>query len=207
MQPFHFLAESSPFGEAAAAHCFATLPGAPFRPRDTAVKPHRAVARPIEVRSRRRRMTDHSGNLDPLVVLARVRELVESTRGYIHLTASWRRKINTAATLPDSFFTTSALILDEHDWLAAASKVTGEEARDVVDDTPAILTLAEGLEQLAKGLRSTYAARRGAVGERLLLMYGIVKRHNRMQQGEGYIGQIQHLEELLRKRRRRSGVS
>ncbi|HEX6086164.1 MAG TPA: hypothetical protein VF266_16645 [Thermoanaerobaculia bacterium] len=148
-------------------------------------------------------MTVLVANPDPLVVIERVRELVQAIRGYVHLTASWRRKINTAATLPDHFFTTSSVILDENDWLAVASKVTGEEARRVVEDTPGILNLAAELELLAKGLRSTYAARRAAVGERLLLMYEIAKRHNRSQQGEGYIGQVEQLQAILKKRRRR----
>lgn len=148
-------------------------------------------------------MTDQPENPDPLEMLERVRELILSTQGYVHLTASWRRKINTAATLPDRFFTTSANILDANEWLAAATQVTGEDARRIVDDTPYILSLADGLDQLAKGLRSTYAARRAAVGERLLLMYEIAKRHNRLQQGDGYIAQVEHLQEILRKRRRR----
>ena len=148
-------------------------------------------------------MTDPLANSDPLELLERVRELIQSIRGYVHLTASWRRKINTAATLPDQFFTTSSAILDDNDWLVVASKVTGEEARRIVDDTPGILTLAGELELLAKGLRSTYAARRAAVGERLLLMYEIAKRHNRSQQGEGYIAQVEQLQAILKKRRRR----
>ena len=148
-------------------------------------------------------MTDHPVNPDPFALLARVRELVQSIDGYVHLTTKWRRKINTAATLPDHFFITSAAILEENEWLIPATKVTAAEARRVVDDTPGILTLADELTQLANGLRSTYAARRAAVGERLLLMYEIAKRHNRCQQEERYIAQVEQLQEMLRKRRRR----
>lgn len=150
-------------------------------------------------------MTVPPANFDTHQLLLRVRELIQSIDGYVHLTLAYRRKINTAATLPDRFYTTSAMILDDTDWLVSVAKVTADESRQVVDESAGLLSLAGELELLAKGLRSTAAARRGDVGERLLLMYNIARQSNRSR-GRELVPHIDTLRDLLRKRRRKGAA-
>jgi hypothetical protein len=138
---------------------------------------------------------------DPHELLVRARELVHSIEGFIHLTPEERRRINTAASLPNDFYSTGAGILDQYEWLAAASDLTGQEVRRTLDETPGYNGLATELELIARGLRGTLAARRASVGRRLLLMYEIARRNNR--QGDGpHIKEVEYLERILRERRR-----
>ncbi len=150
-------------------------------------------------------MTVLPANPDTHELLLRVRELIESIDGYVHLKLDYRRRINTAATLPDRFYMTSALILDVHDWLVSAARVTADESRQVVGESAELVRLASELELLAKGLRSTAAARRASVGERLLLMYNIARHSNRSGNRE-LIGHVDTLQDLLRKRRRKGAA-
>lgn len=138
---------------------------------------------------------------DPVEMMEQARSLIQSVKGFVHLTPSWRRKINSAATLPRDFYTLGAVVLDEHEWLANTARVTGSEVRRALDASVGLLSLASELELLAKGLRSTAAARVGHVGQRLLLVY-TVARHNR-NSGEEQIPEIEQMEAILRARRRR----
>lgn len=142
---------------------------------------------------------------DPSEVLAQVRGLIQSVNGFVHLTPSWRRKINSAATLPDEFYQLGSIALDANEWLAKTSQLTGPEVRGSLDFSGRVIDLARELELLAKGLRSTAAARRGSVGERLLLAYTVGRRYNRTE-GAEVIPHIEEMEAILRARRRRRGT-
>jgi hypothetical protein len=152
--------------------------------------------------SRQRQRSVVSGEWpDPHELIERARALVEAIQGFIHLTPAERLRINTAASLPNDFYSTGAVILDQYEWLATASDLTGEEVRRMLEETPGYTSLASELELLARGIRSSLASRRGAVGRRLLLMYEIARRANR--EGEGtYIQEVETLQEILRSRRR-----
>ncbi|MGZ5443253.1 MAG: hypothetical protein ACXW5U_21725 [Thermoanaerobaculia bacterium] len=139
---------------------------------------------------------------DPVEMMEQARSLIQSVKGFVHLTPSWRRKINSAATLPRHFYRIGAIVLDEHEWLAKAARVTGPEVRDAVDGSVGLVSLASELELLAKGLRSTAAARLGHVGQRLLLVYTVARKHNR-NNDDVQIPQIAQMEAILRARRRR----
>lgn len=142
-----------------------------------------------------------SSDPDPAEMMEQARSLIQSVRGFVHLTPSWRRKINSAATLPRDFYRVGAIVLDEHEWLAKTARVTGGEVRDAVDGSVGLASLASELEVLAKGLRSTAAARLGHVGQRLLLAYTVARRHNRNTGGE-QIPEVEQMEAILRARRR-----
>jgi hypothetical protein len=142
---------------------------------------------------------------DPGEILERVRSLIQSVNGFVHLTPSWRRKINSAATLPDRFYQLGSLALDANEWLANTSQLSGPEVRSSMDFSGRVLSLASELELLAKGLRSTAAARRGSVGERLLFAYTVGRRYNRTE-GAEVIPYIEEMEAILRARRRRRGT-
>lgn len=143
-----------------------------------------------------------SSDPHPSGMIEQVRSLIQSVKDFVHLAPSWRRKINSAATLPSDFYRVGALVLDDHEWLAKTARVTGPEVRDAVDGSNGLVILATELELLAKGLRSTAAARLGHVGQRLLLAYAVARQHNRNEDAE-QIGQIAHMEAMLRARRRR----
>lgn len=138
---------------------------------------------------------------DPHELTERVRSVVEAVEGFIHLKPGERRRINTAATLPTDFYSVSAGMLDAYEWLAASSQVTGAEVRRMLDDSPGYDALAVELEILARGIRSTLAARRAVVGQRLLTMYEIARRSNRSGE-ESYVKEVELLEQILRSRRR-----
>jgi len=135
-------------------------------------------------------------------ILDQVRSLIQSVNGFVHLTPTWRRKINSAATLPDQFYQLGSLALDGSEWLARTSQLTGPEVRSTIVYSEGVIELARELELLAKGLRGTAAAHRGSVGERLLFAYTIGRRYNRTNDAE-VIPHIEEMEALLRARRRR----
>lgn len=140
--------------------------------------------------------------LDFPALIEQVGSLIRSIAGYVHLTPEYRRRINTAATLPDEFYLLGSLVLDTNEWLATTSSVTGDEVRDVRRYSAGVLELAHELELLAKGLRSTAAAQRGSIGERLLFAYSVARRHQRSPEFEQVIPHIQQMEAILRERRR-----
>ena len=143
-----------------------------------------------------------SSDPDPAAMIEQVRSLIQSVKGFVHLTPSWRRKINSAATLPKDFYRIGAIALDDHEWLANTGRVSGAEIRDALDFSAGVDSLATELELLAKGLRSTAAARLGHVGQRLLLVYTVARRHNRTI-GVELVPQVEKMEAILRARRRR----
>ena len=150
------------------------------------------------------RLTVSSEWPDPYELIARARELIRDVEGFIQLTNAERRKINTAASLPAEFYDVSANMLDNHEWLSRAGQVTGSDVRRMRNDSPGYESVAGELELLARGFRSTLAARRGTIGRSLLLVYEIARRSNRAGQ-EPYIKEVETLEGLLRKTKRTRG--
>jgi hypothetical protein len=143
-----------------------------------------------------------SSDPDPASLIERVRELVQSVKGYVQLTPQWRRKINSAATLPDAFFEVGALTVDSNEWLASTAKLTHAEIHQMLESSADITLLASELELLAKGLRSTAAAQRADVGQRLLLAYAVAKQFNKMNSRDVAIPHIEKMQAMMRARRR-----
>ncbi len=144
--------------------------------------------------------TPLSPDPDPAEMIEQVRTLIQSVNGFVHLTPSWRRKINSAATLPTEFYGLGTIVIEKHEWLANTARVSGAEVRRTLDVAVGLASLASELELLAKGLRSTAAARLGHVGQRLLLVYTVARKHNR-NNDDAQIPQIAQMEAILRARR------
>lgn len=143
-----------------------------------------------------------ASHADPFALHEQVRALVQSVKGFVFLKAAWRRRINSAATLPDEFYMFGSLALEHSEWLSATSKLTGAEIREALAVSAGATDLAKELELLAKGLRSTAASHRADVGQRLLLAYAVARRHNKTP-GAEVIPHIYEMERILRERRRR----
>ena len=140
---------------------------------------------------------------DPHEIIARIRELVQTVQGFVHLTPSYRRQINSAATLPDHFYLIGGAAIDDHECMSSIAKLNGAQVRNMLTSSDALKGLANELELLAKGVRSTAAARRAYVGERLLLAYEVAKRMNRTRSREEYIAYVDQMRDILRSRRKR----
>jgi hypothetical protein len=92
------------------------------------------------------------------------------------LTPQERRRINTAATLPDDFLEAVADALEAVPRYADVARLSTEEIEDTVTDTNARVAVVEELERVTRAMRDTIAARRADVGQRALLVYALAKR-------------------------------
>ena len=105
-----------------------------------------------------------------------MRRFAASAAGQELLTPQQRRRINTAATLPDEFLQDVARAIEVNPEYADMARLSIEEIHETVTVANAQETLVEELEQLTRRMRDAIAVRRAGVGQRALLVYALAKR-------------------------------
>lgn len=133
--------------------------------------------------------------------LQRLRQLTASAHGFAVLPASVRRQINTAATLPDSFFDAVALLVGDLPHIGTASRITPDEIRLAMTFGRSYVGVPEELERLARAIRDTVAVHRADVGRRALLAYAFAKRAAKGEDGERLAVHLERMRRNLRSRR------
>lgn len=135
-------------------------------------------------------------------MMMQLRETVQGIAGYAFVGRGQRRKLNTAASLPDRFLQSVAVACDASSHLAGSSQITGSELRDTIAFARAYTSVADELEVIARGLRDTIAARRGDVGQRALRAYSMAKSINRPSDREVLIPHVNEMKRALGRGRR-----
>jgi hypothetical protein len=130
-------------------------------------------------------------------LLQELQRFVDSVAGLEILTPQQRRRINTAATLPDAFLEAVACAIEAIPHFAEMTGLTTAEIEEIIAFSSAHLTVADELERVARVMRDTIAARRASVGQRALLFYALAKRSD----DEEAIAHTERMRRRLRPRR------
>lgn len=103
-------------------------------------------------------------------------ELRRVADGAPSLTPQERRRINTAATLPDDFLEAVAHAVVVRPRFGDIARLSTEEIHDTVRFANAREAVVEELERITRAMRDTIATLRADVGQRALLVYALAKR-------------------------------
>jgi hypothetical protein len=136
-------------------------------------------------------------------ILGQLRTIVQSIQGFNFVTTGQRRRLSSAASVPDTFLLTVGLALDASSDLATAAKVQGAELRDAVNFSNAFRAVATELEVVARGLRETIDARRADAGGRALRAYSLARSFNRPSDRDLLIPHLREMQRTLGRGRRR----
>ncbi|HEX6096932.1 MAG TPA: hypothetical protein VF432_11455 [Thermoanaerobaculia bacterium] len=127
-------------------------------------------------------------------------ELLDALRrfadGAPSLSPQERRRINTAATLPDDFLEAVAHAMEARPRYGDIARLSTEEIHDTVAATNAREAVVEELERITRAMRDTIVTLRADVGQRALLVYALAKRSDDEEMAE-------HTERMRRKLRAR----
>jgi hypothetical protein len=110
-----------------------------------------------------------------------------------------RRRINTAATLPDDFLEAVAHAMEARPHFGDVARLSTAEIHETVSSTNAEGAVVEELERVLRAMRDRIAARRADVGQRALLVYALAKRSD----DEEVIVHTERMRRRLRPRGRR----
>lgn len=130
-------------------------------------------------------------------LLRDLRRFADSVAGREILSPQQRRRINTAATLPDEFLHVVARALEAIPQYGEMARLSTEEIQDAVAFSNEHEAVAEELEQLARQIRDRVVTRRADVGQRALLVYALAKRSD----DENVIVHTERMRRHLRPRR------
>lgn len=95
------------------------------------------------------------------------------------MSASERRRLLNAASVPDDFLEQVAIAIDAAPEVGVANRITSEESRGAIAFSRVYFAFADQLVQLAHDVTATVLAIRHDVGQRALGVYGTVKSVNR----------------------------
>ena len=113
-------------------------------------------------------------------MMAQIRAMVlERLPGLGGMSASERRRLLNAASVPDDFLEQVAIAIDGAPDVGAANRITSEESRGAIGFSRVYFAFADQLVQLAQDVTATVLAIRHDIGQRALGVYGTVKSVNR----------------------------
>jgi len=90
-----------------------------------------------------------------------------------------RRRLATAASVPDEFLEQIAVSIDHSPGMGTVHEITSDEARDMIVFSRVYNAVGEQLVQLGRAVQDVVVERRYDVGQRALGVYGTVKSANR----------------------------
>jgi hypothetical protein len=130
-------------------------------------------------------------------MMIQLRELVQSIPGFGYAAKGRRRKISSAAHVPDPFLEAVAVACDASVQLSAASELSAPELRGLIAFARAFTSLADEMQLIARGLHDTVAERRAGVGQRALRAYAVAKSINRPEDRELLIPHLANMQRTL----------
>ena len=129
--------------------------------------------------------------------MVRLRDLAQAVPGFGYAAKGRRRKISSAATVPDAFLEAIAVACEASVQLAAASELSASDLRSVITFARAFTSLANEMALVAKGLSDTIAEHRYTLGQRALRAYAIAKSINKPEERELLIPHLENLRRAL----------
>jgi hypothetical protein len=141
-----------------------------------------------------------------LTVMAQVRELGRTVKGFAFSPEGRRSSIGTVASLPEEFLQRSAAALDVNPGLGAAFGVTATEVREALSFKREYTNAAKEVHLVAKGMEDTVAESTAFVGEKCLRFYHAARRANRRNASESMVPHLAEMAHALGKGRKKKKV-
>jgi len=136
--------------------------------------------------------------------LTQVRTAVESLDGFTFLSAGERLRVGTASNVRDRFLESVAGAMEASDTLAASTKLTPAQLREMIAYSQACFALADDLERLTRGVRDTVRMRRAEVATEALRLFGVAQKMNRPGDREELVSTVDHMQRALGRGRRKA---
>ena len=137
-------------------------------------------------------------------MIPQVRAIIESLDGFVHLSAGERLRVSAASNVPDRFLEAVAGGVDTSDMLAANTRLTPADFREIVAFSQAALALADEMERLTRGVRDTVKALRSEVATEALRVFGVAQKINRPGDREELIPSLELMSRALGRGRKKS---
>ncbi len=137
-------------------------------------------------------------------MIVELRDLAQSIPGFAYAAKGRRRKISSAARLPDAFLEAVAVACDASPQLAVASEITAADLRSMIVFSRAFTTVADEMNLVARGLLDTVAEQRAQTGQRALRAYAVAKSINRPEDRELLIPHLANMQRTIARGRRRT---
>jgi hypothetical protein len=109
-------------------------------------------------------------------MITRIKAIVaERLPGIVATTVTNRRRLNSAASLPDDFLVQIIVAIENKPEAGVMNNITTAELRDVIAFSSEYLKFAGELEMIVRSVRAIVAETRYDVCQRALGVYGVVK--------------------------------
>jgi hypothetical protein len=135
--------------------------------------------------------------------LTKIREIIEGLEGLTFLTTAERVR-SAAATVPDRFLEAVASTMEGSPVLAATTKLTPAQFREMIAYSQAALALADELERLTRGVRDTVKVSRAEVGTEALRLLGIAQKMNRPLDRTELVSSVEQMQRALGRGRKKA---
>lgn len=127
--------------------------------------------------------------------LPKIREIIERLEGLTFMTPAERLRVN--VNVRDRFLEAVAVALEVFPLLAASTKLTPADLREMIAYSQAGLALADELERLTRGVRDTVKASRAEVATEALRVLGVARQMNRPGDRTELVSSVDHMQRAL----------
>jgi hypothetical protein len=139
-------------------------------------------------------------------MIPQIRAIVESLDSFVHLSPGERLRLNTAANVPNRFLEAVAGNIETSDRLAANARLAPATVRETVVYSQAMLSLADEMDKLTRGVRDTVKAVRAGVATEALRVFGVAQKMNRRGDREELIPSLEQMSRALNRGRKKPGA-
>ena len=135
--------------------------------------------------------------------LPQIRAIVEGLDGFTFLSSAERLRVSPSANVQDRFLDAVAVAIEGSELLAANTRLTPADFREMIGYSQAALALADELERLTRGIRDTVRSRRAEVATEALRLLGIARKINRPNDRQELVSSVDQMQRALARGRRK----